>query len=75
MMGMNTMQTSQYGKSAFIKVFHTRVTPVKSTTALLSSQQFLCSKLRNKSSFLYGTQGIRVDYLVSGQVWALFRIT
>lgn len=75
MTGMNTMQTSQYGKSAFVKVLHTRVTPVKGTTTLLSRQKFLCSKLRSKISFSYGIQGISVDCLVSGQVWILFRIT
>lgn len=74
MMGMTTMQTYQYGKSAIFKIFHTRVTPVKSITTLLSRQQCLCSKLRIKSSFLYRIQGIRVDCLVSGQVWILLRI-
>lgn len=69
-MGMNKMQISQYGKSVFVKVFHTRITPVKRITTLLSRQQFLCSKLRSKSPFLYGIQGIRV----SGHVWTLLRI-
>lgn len=74
MMGINIMQTSQYGKSAFVKVFHTRVTLVKLHNTTEQTTIPLL-KLRSKSSFSYGIQGIRADCLVSGQVWTLFRIT
>ena len=73
---MTTMQVaSQYDKSAFVKVFHTRANSVKGTTTLLSKQQCPCSKLRSKNSFLYRIQGFGVDHLVGGGGWTLFRIT
>lgn len=51
---MTTMQTSQYGKSAIFKIFHTRVTPVKSITTLLSRQQCSAQNLGAKAHFYIG---------------------